>query len=374
MGNGITMSLFWKRLELPQPTLTESPRLAEMVESALTTTAVQSVTSISEHKEKPDLTDSQVTWTTSESTTKALGPDEIARLADEDRDPVPLPAIGKISPFSKSSSVPIDSGISFKTFSDSDIATEDIRLSLNGRDVSSALTFTGDPKTWNVAYNEPLIVNQVYSVEITVANENGTGSTSLSFDTIDPEAGLVIEAEDYNFDGGKFFSDPILCNDFSGVKNDCYFDRQSRPNIDVFDSNGGDDTKEEDPSDDLATYRFLDEFETGPSADTIRARFANASDGANGPIRDYDVDTLAAGDWANYTRTFAEGRYNVFLRAQASSDLTVSLSKVTNPTSVNQSAENLGVFELASGGYAFAALTNDGHPASINLSGTETHG
>ncbi len=303
---------------------------------------------------------------------QALGADEVARLAEEDRDPVPLPAIGKISPFTGSSSVSIDGGITFKTFSDVDIATEDIRLSLNGRDVSSALSFSGDAKSWNVTYGESLAVNQVYNVEITVTNENGTGSALLSFDTIDPESGLVIEAEDYNFEGGKFFNAPVLCNDFSGVTDDCYFDRQSTPNIDVFDSNGGDDTKEEDPADDLATYRFLDEFETGPSGDTPRIRFVEAPDGTNGPIRDYDVDTLGAGDWANYTRTFPEGNYNVFLRAQAGSDLTVRLSKVSNPTTANQTADSLGTFELSSGGYAFTALTDAGQAASITLSGTET--
>lgn len=304
---------------------------------------------------------------------RALSPDEVVTLASEDRDPVLIPGIGKISPFTKSSSVPLDSGITFKTFSDDDIPSENISLKLNGRDVSSDLIVTGSPNAKDVTYDQPLKVNSVYKVEISVTNKNGTGIGGTTFDTIDPAAGMVIEAEDYNFDGGEFFDNPILCNDFSAVKDDCYFDRQSAPNIDVFDSNGADDTKPEDANDDLATYRFLDEFETGPTSDTIRPRFADAPAGANGEIRDYDVDTLSAGDWANYTRTFEDGNYTVFLRASAGAEMTVSLGKVTNPTTPNQSVTPLGTFNLESGGYAFSALTDDsGAEIPISLSGTET--
>jgi hypothetical protein len=62
-------------------------------------------------------------------------------------------------------------------------------------------------------------------------------------------------------------------------------------------------------------YRFGDAFAidreedvgTDYSTDLIRPRYAQAPPGAQGEIRDYDVTNLRAGDWLNFTRTFADG-------------------------------------------------------------------
>jgi hypothetical protein len=82
------------------------------------------------------------------------------------------------------------------------IATQSIRLLLNGADVSASLVVTGDATNRAVRYSG-LASNTIYSGTIIASDNAGRGVTNnFSFDTFVRSGVLVIEAEDYNYGDG----------------------------------------------------------------------------------------------------------------------------------------------------------------------------
>ncbi|MFM1941169.1 MAG: hypothetical protein RI897_151 [Verrucomicrobiota bacterium] len=275
-------------------------------------------------------------------------------------DLVPPPKVADLLPADGSIFVNAAAGVTFTASSTVDIPTDGISLTVNGVDVSADLQFAGTPTSRQVSYLG-LEANMVYSVTATVVNANGSRSASTSFDTFSESGNLVIEAEDFNFGAGSFFDTIVLCNDYGGVVNGCYFDRVSTPGIDAFDSQGHAD----DGADPAVLYRWGpttdrdEEVDTTFSGDVVRSKYVGVPDGPNGPIRDYDVESVNAGDWQNYTRTLAQGTYNVYLRASTTAAQDIQLGIVNGSASgANQAVDTIGVFSLQPGGYQTVPLTD----------------
>ena len=230
---------------------------------------------------------------------------------------LPPPRVDNIMPVSGSLFVDPDTALTFEATSIADIPTDGITVLVNSVDVSGDLVIGGTPTARTVSYTG-FDANNAYVIDITVANDTGSRSVSTAFDTFTEEGNIVIEAEDFNFANGGFFDNVVLCNDFGGEVDGCYFDRVSASGVDALDTLGFDD-------DDLNNvdnmYRFGAGFEKEEEVDTLastdtplRSKFTEAGDGANGPIRDYDVVSLNTGDWQNYTRTIEQGTYIGYLR------------------------------------------------------------
>ncbi len=287
---------------------------------------------------------------------------------------VPPPKVSNLSPADGTIFANASDGFSFRASSAEDIPEDGVIVWINGVDLSGSLSISGIPKAREVTY-DGLEDNMGYSVEITVTNATGTRVVSVSFDTFSEDGSLIIEAEEFNFAGGGFFDNIVLCNDFGGIIEGCYFDRVSVPGVDAVDALGFSD----DGSNLDSLFRYgpaadkTEEVDTLVSTDTQRSKFADAPEGSLGPIRDYVVETLNPDDWQNYTRTIEPGTYVAYLRVSASTDQEVQLGIVTSsPSQPNQTVETLGSFRVTAGGFKTIPLTMNGNLKAFDADGQQT--
>lgn len=282
-------------------------------------------------------------------------------------------------------------GVKFTATTLATNAINTIRLVLNDTDVSAQLAAVGSPSNLNVSFNG-LSPNTLYNARIVLADFSGRTSTNeWTFDTFS-EAFLsggnakVIEAEDYNYDGGKFQNDPPP----SGIDSNSnqirgngagYFGLIGTPDVDFFD-------RSTSPGSGLAAeYRTEDNVGTARGAvgagntaelagvdlnDTRRQKYVPDD------LAEYEVRRTEGDEWLNYTRQFASDNYNVFLRVGCRAAQTVSLDRVTSdPSTTGQTTAPLGVFSVPSTAmtqrYRYVPLIDaSGKLAVLNLSGTNT--
>jgi hypothetical protein len=269
------------------------------------------------------------------------------------------PLVELVEPINGSIFHPAAEGFQFRasTISPNTIPTNQVRLFLNGLEVSDRLTFTGSDtsRTATLSQLEP---NRFYQGQIIAADQNGQAATNrFVFDTFSSDGAVVIESEDYNYseDGvtGGLFRDnapPNAYLDFFGVAE-----------VDYHTTGQG-----------TGPYRSADAIATDESTDQLRAPWVTAG------VPDYDVIDLQAGDWLNYTRTFPEGNYFVYLRYASLEDQVLQLDQVTgNAGQPSQTLELLGTINALRTGnensYRYAPMTDAlGNPIPITLSGRQT--
>jgi hypothetical protein len=237
--------------------------------------------------------------------------------------------------------------------------TQQILTAGNGLDVS------GSPTSWTVSC--ALNTNTSYTAFIQITDVNGgASSTNIVFDTVYPNY-YTFEAEDFNYQAGQFIDNPqtnaYLTYDgsFDGVSGIDFVNNYSA-------SSGA--------------YGARLGLPNEQCGDVPRVQYAS---GAINPVsediyRDYDVNNTRVGSWANYTRTFPAGVYNIYLRVAnnnaANSGATVSL--VTGDrTQPNQTTTVLGSFAVPSTGgwtkYTWVVLRNAaGYPVQFNGGGVKT--
>lgn len=179
---------------------------------------------------------------------------------------------------------------------------------------------------------------------------------------------IVIEAEDFNFDGGQFIEDAGI-GDYagSGVL-------LGMPNVDFKENTPGTRLGNE------ATEGYRAPAVGSPglpqtviSGDAVRADYTAAGE------VEFDLASIEAGEWTNYTRVFPAGDYSVRARLRASDDpesFIARLEKVSgDATEPGQSTTAVGTFlgRNASMTYDFLPLTDvSGTPVTVSLDGTET--
>jgi hypothetical protein len=311
---------------------------------------------------------------------RALSVDEIQALSrGEDADGPP--AVDIISKIESEEMVSTDKRIDLTdtTLGDETVAQADLWLELKGHSVAGETTFEGDENAWTGSFTD-LEKNKVYQGKIGATDSMGRSySFDFTFDTISLD-NYAIEAEDFNFDGGEFFDNPVPCETPGGSEANCYFDRVSEIGIDA-----NDDGTDDRPTDDNVDFdAFLDNgyrfgsgalkdelVDTWTSGDSLRAKFMDVGEG----IRDFEIERVNTGEWYNYTRNITQGTYQIFLRARVRADQTLSLGTVSGATSSNQTVTELGQFSVSStgGSYGFFPLKDDqGRDLVMALGGEQT--
>jgi hypothetical protein len=187
-------------------------------------------------------------------------------------------------------------------------------------------------------------------ITVTVTDGNGnTSSTSASFDTITTN-NYTWEAEDFDHDGGLFFDNPQT-NAYAGL--------QAITNgVDTYQVNfAGSDT-----------YR-PNGMDTAATGDILRPQYQDV----NNPLTDYTMGFFSDGAWANYTRNYPAGTYNIFGRfaTATAAGTDALLAQVTGGWGTSLQTSNvLGSFTIPNTGgwetYAFVPL-RDGSGNLVNV-------
>lgn len=248
---------------------------------------------------------------------------------------------------------------------------------------SPGLTVTGlGTGTANISY--ALHSNTVYSsvvVKATDANGITVTSPADAFDTLAPV--LVIEASDFNFNGGQFMDTPA--NGGLGL-----YAGSEVGNVGV-DEAGAIRTaaKSYRPNDAVVIQPAAGQ---GTATTVIEQKFANAAaagDTNYTDITEMEVGYNSPGQWENYTRTYGSditnsapaGTYNVWLySATSGSGVQETLYEVTSdPTQGGQTSNYLGSFGTSNyantsyNNYVYLPLVDKyGNIVTVTLSNTAT--
>ena len=223
--------------------------------------------------------------------------------------------------------------------------------------IGSGLSYSGDATNITVTTTTPLTTNVTYSGLILANDANGVqGSLSVSFDTIVPT--YTFEAEDWNYGGGQFIDNPAP-DAFAGSAYDGVAE------IDFHRPSGGT----------LGQYGRVG-LDSEDCSDIHRDTYITTTT----TNQDYDNGNTTGGDWANYTRSFPAGTYNIFVRVSRGNGGTVTdagkISLVTSDiTQPNQTVQDLGKHNTPSTGgwqnYTWMPIINSGgFPARFVADGT----
>jgi hypothetical protein len=216
---------------------------------------------------------------------------------------------------------------------------------------ANGLAVTGSSTTKNCG--APLAANALYTAVIQVTDANGNHATNtVSFDTINPAC--TFEAEDFDYNGGSYLANPFT-DGYSGLS--------GLAGIDY--SNGI-------PGQGSASYRPQG-LETEHASDQPRLAYS-------GGLQDYDVGYANTGNWADYTRVFPAGAYNIYMRAASpngpTSDSASMSLVISGRGATNQTAVQLGTFSVPNTGgwqsYAWVPLKTNGNFATFTGGSVET--
>jgi hypothetical protein len=254
------------------------------------------------------------------------------------------------------------------------------------------LNIAGTPTNRTVTYSG-FTSNKLYQASIRLTETGGKSSTNdFFFDTfseayITSSAVTLVEAEDYNYSSGAYTNNPVPSGyDSSNTQVNGngwgYLDQVGTYDVDFFDRRSG-------PESGYNVYRFFDRVGTFPGSayylyvdnpvivtvftnDTALAKFSSLG------LPDYQVHHTEGGEWLNYTRDFAPGNYNVYLRLSSYSVQDVLFDEVTSDRSLpGQATTNLGKFQVVNTGHIstyryFPLVDNLGNPVTLNWSGQKT--
>ena len=260
------------------------------------------------------------------------------------------PVISEVSPEENANFLPASTQVSFKIADDKPLADGKITVALNGTVFSSAngLTLAGSGNN-RTATLGGLKENVNYAAVLQVVDADGaTNAVSLFFDTFSP-GNFVVETEDYNFGGGQYINNPVVIAESALPQANAYHGQAGAAEVDF---------KDERQAANNYPYRLDDPVGTKRSLDIVRKKFADAG-GAAGEMYDYDVGDIRAAEWLNYTRTFAAGSYEVYLRESLfnGDHAEAVLEKVTgDPTVPNQATQVLGSFFGVSSGTKYRTI------------------
>lgn len=261
-----------------------------------------------------------------------------------------------------------------------------IKVLLNGVDVSSQLNLSGTSKDWSASL--PLAQQGYYTLAITATDAAGHANTyTETFDNFS-QNDLMVEADEYDFNGGQFIDDSIQTATNYYATNSYYpwpdFTDDGPANVAVY---GIDYTTLNTNDGEQFIYRYDDAAGTQPSSDFLRNKFINSGqDDATGPgpepdgytNTDFNIGWWNPGTWLNYTRTFPTNNYYVYGRLAGGVPYTgTTLGLVTlGQGTMNQTTQPLGSFSdpNASGfqTWHWVPLQNNGTNVVVSLGGIET--
>jgi hypothetical protein len=271
------------------------------------------------------------------------------------------PVIANLSP-NGTSMFQRTNNLSFNVSSPAGINTNNIVVTLNGVVVSN-LVFTGSSTSWNVSY--PLLLDQPYTVSIFVTDAHGnTTSASASFDTFS-QTFYTWEGEDFDYSGGQFFDNP---------QTNAYFGLPAMTDVDTHQNNFNAAAPYLYRTNSAGLPGEGNGMATEINGDVKRAQYL-------GGDTDYSMGYFSGGtftnaSWANYTRHYPTGSYNVYGRlASGGGATTATLSQVTSGWgTTNQTTDLLGNFNVPNTGwesYTFVPLRdNSGNLVTLTFTGS----
>ncbi|HWY30792.1 MAG TPA: hypothetical protein VNX46_08570, partial [Candidatus Acidoferrum sp.] len=263
----------------------------------------------------------------------------------------------------------------------STVASNNIQALVNGVDVTSGATITGNNTSWNVSL--PCPQNQIVTLQINATDATGLSNrVSETFDTFS-QNNFMIESVDFDFNGGQFIDSPVPTGDALNVGNEAtnsYFDggifmtNAAVFNIDynqTYDGEGGAQ----------GVYRILDSgvaCQPNPG-DFLRSIFTN-SQVVGGIATDHNLGYVNAGQWVNYTRTIPANTYNIWGRLASGGGpfANEQLALVTSGRgTTNQTTQLLGTFADANPAgwntwHWIPMRDTNGNIASVSLGGVQT--
>ena len=271
------------------------------------------------------------------------------------------PVITEVAPIEGANFLPTTTQLTFKITDDTDIPDAGVKVTLNGTTYTTTngltLSAAGPSRTASLG---GFAANQTYSGQISVTDAGNIERTvNVALDTFTSDD-RVVEIEDYNFESGGYFNDPVRTAEGGGSADNSYTDRVGTPDIDYSDTRTA-------PNSTDTLYRTQDFVRMAHSLDRRRAQFNN-----DNQVFDYDVGDLAAGEWMNYTRDFTTGTYEVYLR-EAVVNLPRGdsiLEQVTSdPTQAGQTVKSIGSFLATTSGYTSrnVPLTDGAGLATLKL-------
>ncbi len=239
--------------------------------------------------------------------------------------------------------------VTFTVNSSVGIAKSNVVLNLNGVNVSG-LAFSGSSTLWNVTY--PVKTNGIYTAIVTLTDSAGTTKSTNVFNTFTAND-YQWEAEDYDYGSGQFFDNP---------QTDSYAGQAGVTGVDYLEADpNGPGRSSGSP------YRPADghNIPDTTAGDQARSQFVSAG------TTDYSIGSFGPGSFANYTRTYPAGTYNVMGRFAEGAAIThATLSQVASGGSVNL----LGTFTIPSAGWGTwewsSLLDTNGNPAQVTLDGS----
>lgn len=170
---------------------------------------------------------------------------------------------------------------------------------------SSGLTITGVSTDENLSF--VLTTDAVYSLTFLITDGAGNLSTSaLSFDTINPSY-YTWEAEDYDYNNGNFFDNP---------QTNAYYGLHGTAGVDAFNSGGPVSANAYQRAVQPIPANDQGDLNIEQNGDVPRLAYINTTNPVlDIPNLDFDVGFTGGGQWANYSRTYPAGIYNIFVRA-----------------------------------------------------------
>jgi hypothetical protein len=251
------------------------------------------------------------------------------------------PLISNPQPATTSNFLPAGTALSFMASDDQPLNEDALSITLGETTYTRAdgLTVTGSGNAWSASLGGVLEADRDYTALFRVVDAAGaTREQTIHFDTFN-SANRVIEIEDYNFAGGLYHNDPVPVPEQSGPGPNDYSNQQGIQDIDFSETRPG-------PNFTDTMYRINDPIRMARSLDKARSKFV-AAGGPAASVYDYDVGDLVAGEWMNYTREFAAGAYEVYLREQVvnipAADSVLELV-VGDPTLPDPEVRLLGTF------------------------------
>ncbi len=272
--------------------------------------------------------------------------------------PLP-PLIGNVSPLNMIFVDPAD-GITFNASSPSGFTINDIRLIVNGLDVSTNLVISGSTSNKNVAYHG-LKSNMTYNASITVSDALGSSATTDTyFETTwvgVPPVVYLWEAEDFDFSSGQYYNNPDLCIEIGHTN--CYYGTVGVEGVDEHKTGSAPNHM----------YRPDDAVSIGVSGDFQRKNLAAAG------RADYRIDPFISGEWLNYTRDWSSNTYWIYARAATGEGLSGSLT--LSLVNADATTTDLGTFSVDNGrGWTsydnVPLLDTNGSLVNVPLSGKAT--
>ena len=248
-----------------------------------------------------------------------------------------------------------------------------VSLVLNGINVSSQLQISGPANNLSVTY-PALSQNQpINTAVITAIDNNGyANSATATFDTFGPN-NFIIEAEEFDFNGGQFIDNPDY-TDGNPADANSYYGLDSEEGIDTHKgSSAGTGT-----GDYRAGTGDGTRTQTGVATGELPwPKFASLVDASGTPIVGHVVGDWSSAEWQNYTKTFPAGKFNVYGRVSAGVAATITFARVTSGQgTATQTTTNLGTFTFADTSYSLyeyvPLLDNLGNLAVVSLAGVNT--